>query len=192
MQMLVALLLLFAGPATAATITVEPQPGGKPAVIAVEGELRFEDIETFRFRVAKLSHAVVGFGSNGGNLLAGIRIGEIIHHKGYLTVVPSRTRCASACAIAWLGGARRFMGEDALIGFHAAYQGDGIRQSEAATANAILGAYLNRIGLPERANIYITMAAPNAMTWLTSEAAAKYGIEVRSLPDDTHRSMKGK
>jgi hypothetical protein len=149
MQMLVALLLLFAGPATAATITVEPQPGGKPAVIAVEGELRFEDIETFRFRVAKLSHAVVGFGSNGGNLLAGIRIGEIIHHKGYLTVVPS----PSACAIAWLGGAWRFMGEDALIGFHAAYQGDGIRQSDAATANAILGAYLNRIGLPDLADV---------------------------------------
>jgi hypothetical protein len=73
------------------------------------------------------------------------------------------------------------MGESALIGFHAAYQGDGIGQREAATANAILGAYLNRIGLPERAIIYFTMAAPNAMTWLTSEAAAKYGIEVRSL-----------
>jgi hypothetical protein len=188
--MLVALLLLFAGSAAAATITVVPQDGDTPAVVAVRGVLRFEDIETFRYKVAKLSNAVVGFRSDGGSLLAGVRIGEIIRHKGFVTVAPSGTRCASACAIAWLGGVQRFMGDPTLVGFHAAYGGDRIGPNRASTANAILGAYLNKLGLPESAIIYITMAAPDSMTWLTLQAAAKYGIEVRSFPNTTPRASR--
>jgi len=75
------------------------------------------------------------------------------------------------------------MGEPALIGFHAAYRDDGSGPTEAGAANAILGAYLNSIGLPESAIVYITAAAPTSMTWLTLQEAAKYGIEVRPLPN---------
>jgi hypothetical protein len=59
MRTLIVLLLVFAAPATAATIIVTPQTGDKPAVVAVEGVLRDEDIADFRFKVAKLSNAVV-------------------------------------------------------------------------------------------------------------------------------------
>jgi hypothetical protein len=125
MRSLIALLLLFARPAAAATITVSPQEGDAPALVRVQGTLKTDDIEAFRFRVAKLSKVVVAFESEGGSLLAGIRIGEIIRMKGFATVVPTGARCASACAIAWLGGAQRLIGEPALIGFHAAYKDDG-------------------------------------------------------------------
>jgi hypothetical protein len=117
--------------------------------------------------------------SDGGSLLAGIRIGEIIRLKGFVTVVANGARCASACATAWLGGVRRFMGEQVRIGFHAAYRSD--TTSESGMGNAVLGAYLNSIGLPETAVAYVTMAAPKSMTWLTLEEAAKYGIDVRPL-----------
>jgi hypothetical protein len=176
LRTLIVLLLVLASPATAATITVTPQTGDTPAVVMVQGDLRDEDIDDFRFKVAKLSSAVVALESDGGSLLAGIRIGEIIRLKGFVTVVANGARCASACATAWLGGVRRFMGEQARIGFHAAYRSD--TTSESGMGNAVLGAYLNSIGLSEAAVAYVTMADPNSMTWLTLEEAAKYGIDV--------------
>src|SRR5262249_842826 len=136
---------MLAGPATASTISISGPEGDTPAVVTVQGLLKSEDIEVFRFRVARLSKAIVAFESDGGSLIAGIRIGELIRMKGFYTVVPSGARCASACAIAWLGGAQRFMGEPALVGFHAAYRNDGTGPTEAGAANAILGAYLNAI-----------------------------------------------
>jgi hypothetical protein len=50
-----------------------------------------------------------------------------------------------------------------------------------AWGTAVLGAYLNSIGLSEAAVAYVTMAAPNSMTWLTLQEAARYGIDVRPL-----------
>jgi hypothetical protein len=180
---MIVLVLVLAAPATAATITVTPPIGDTPAVVQVQGVLQSEDIEAFRFKVARLSKAVVAFESEGGSLLAGIRIGELIRMKGFVTVVAAGARCASACAIAWLGGVQRFMGEPALVGFHAAYRDDGTGPTEVGSANAILGAYLSTIGLSESAIYYVTMAAPSSMTWLTLQEAAKHGIEVRPLPN---------
>jgi hypothetical protein len=181
MRFLIALLLLFAAPASAATITVVPAKGNTPAVVGVQGMLRSEDIEEFRLNIANLSNAVVAFESDGGHLLAGIKIGEMIRLRGFATLVPPGARCASACAIAWLGGVQRFMGEPALVGFHAAYREGPTGKAETGMGNALLGAYLNSLGLSEAAIAYITMAAPNEMTWLTLQEAARHGIEVRSL-----------
>jgi hypothetical protein len=59
-------------------------------------------------------------------LVAGIDIGKAIRLKDFETAVVSnknsKTICASACALAWLGGTRRFMSATARIGFHAAYE----------------------------------------------------------------------
>jgi hypothetical protein len=189
MRFLIALLLVFAAPANAATITVEPASGNTPAVVGVQGILRSEDIEEFRLKIRNLSTALVAFESDGGHLLAGIRIGEMIRLRGLATLVPPGARCASACAIAWLGGVQRFMGDPALIGFHAAYHEGATGIAESGMGNAVLGAYLNSLGLSEGAIAYITMAAPNEMTWLTLQEAAKHGIEVRSLQANAATSV---
>jgi hypothetical protein len=44
----------------------------------------------------------VAFESDGGSRQAGIRMGEFIRQRGFVTVVPTGARCESACAIAWL------------------------------------------------------------------------------------------
>ena len=51
MRTLIVLLLVLGAPATAATITVTPQNGDKPAVVTVQGVLRDEDIDDFRFKM---------------------------------------------------------------------------------------------------------------------------------------------
>ena len=48
--------------------------------------------------------------------------------------------------------------------------------------NALVGSYLTKIGLPDNALIYITMAAPTEMTWLNFRDAEQIGIDVAPWP----------
>jgi hypothetical protein len=180
---IIALWLLASTGVEAAQIAVRPLDNGS-TLVAIEGELDLADIDTFRTRTESLpvGRARVEFSSKGGSLLAGIRIGSLIRTKKFNTVVPDGAQCASACALAWLGGTRRLIGEYASVGFHAAYIVKTGALSESGPGNAILGAYLNQLGLSEKAILYITHAAPTSMQWMSMEEAAEYGITVAKLP----------
>jgi len=169
--------------AQAADIVVKPLEGGS-TLIAIDGELELSDIDSFRAKAEPLplGRTTVEFRSKGGRLLAGIRIGAQIRAKRFNTVVPDGAQCASACALAWLGGVRRFVGEDSSVGFHTAYILKTAGPAESGPGNAILGAYLNQIGLSEEAILYITHAAPTSVQWMSLEEAAEYGIVVAKLP----------
>jgi hypothetical protein len=149
--------------------------------ILINGEFEAGDEKKFANLAMSISDAIVVFNSVGGNLVTGIEIGKAIRLKGFDTLVPSHTRCASACALAWLGGQIRATSDGALIGFHAAFD----RESGEVTAagNAVIGAYLSQLGLPTSAVIYITSPAPEEIRWLTVADARKYGIEVTILND---------
>ena len=166
----------------AAEISVTPAGSDRPAVLTIRGNLARGDGNEFQKRAGFLSRALVVLSSNGGDLVSGIQIGETIRLKNFATVVPANAVCASACALAWLGGTTRFMGADSRIGFHSAYNASSGR--ETGVGNALLGAYLNKIGLPYSAVIYITKAAPDAMTWLSISSAKQIGIDVKLLTND--------
>jgi hypothetical protein len=166
-------------PACPATINLTPtDSGGEQAIVTVLGPFVQGDIEQFRAAIANVSRGLVVFSSDGGNLVAGLEIGTMLRLKGLATLVPDGERCASACAIAWLGGTTRYMGATAQIGFHGAYVlKDGVT-SETSSGNALVGAYFNRIGLPDRAIVYLTQAAPDSLAMLNIQDAAKLGIDV--------------
>ncbi len=173
--------LLALARADAANIELKRMDAGN-AVILIAGDLELGDIAQFQTKVANISKATIAFQSDGGSLLAGIRIGTLIRSKNFVTIVPDGGQCASACAVAWLGGVQRFMGTGARVGFHAAYVIKAGTTSESGPGNAVLGAYLNQLGLREEAIIYITQAAPNSMRWLSMEEAGQRGIDVALLP----------
>jgi hypothetical protein len=178
-----ALMVLLLVPQAAAAANIEvKQVDAAAALVLIEGDLELGDIEAFRNKVGAVSKATVAFRSDGGSLLAGIRIGMMIRVKNFTTIVPDAAQCASACAVAWLGGAHRFMGVGSKVGFHAAYVQKAGGPTESGPGNAVLGAYLDQIGLPEDAIVYITQAAPSSMKWLNMEEAAQHGIEVALLP----------
>jgi len=167
---------LLAGPVWSAQILVSP--AAKTATqVTIRGELDLGDALTFLRKTGEMKDAVVVLQSPGGNTAAGISIGRAIRQKGFLTLVPSSASCASACALAWLGGARRFMGEGAQVGFHAAYTLSGGRARRSASGNAALVKYVNGLDLPPQAIAYITSAPPERMYWLTLPAARAVGIE---------------
>src|SRR5215510_15655613 len=182
----IASILFVTTPAVAATVTVRPETPDRPIVVVVEGPLAAFDEDQFAAKTAPLSSAFVAFSSDGGSLVAGLRIGEAIRRKRFSTIVPDGRRCASACALAWLGGVERFIGTSGKISFHAAYDA---ASDESGVGTAVVDAYLSKIGLPYEAVIYITQAASNEMTWLNMSDAAQRGIRVTLLSSLAKETM---
>jgi hypothetical protein len=147
---------------------------GPTPVILVAGDFSFGDGERFQRIAATLPKATVAFDSPGGNLLAGLKIGETMRAKGYSSLVPDGSVCASSCAIAWLGGAKRYLGITGRLGFHAASGEDGV----SAPGNALVGAYMARLGLSQDAVFALTAASPYEIAWLDFAGAKQLGIAV--------------
>ena len=168
----VGLAAMAASPACAAQFGISrtaPTP-----VILVAGDFAYGDGERFQRIAATLPKATVAFDSPGGNLLAGLKIGETMRAKGYSSLVPDGSVCASACAIAWLGGAKRYLGVTGRLGFHAASGEDGV----SAPGNALVGAYMARLGLSQDAVFALTAASPYDIAWLDFSSAKQLGIAV--------------
>jgi hypothetical protein len=162
--------------ATAATITIASQ--GPPAWVHVVGTFEYADGKRFEATTSAVQSAIVVFQSDGGNAQAGIDIGRTIRAKKFTTL--AWHECASACGVAWLGGAKRMMFIDTHLGCHAAYRrGDG---SESGAANAVVGGYLRELGLSDDAIYFLTEAPPRSMNWLTLADARKYSIDVELVP----------
>ena len=179
---LTALLASVAWPCHAASIEVYQ------ATITIDGDIDFGDFETFQSKTRALSQATVTLRSNGGKLVPAIKIGETIRQKGFATYV--HEYCASACTFMWLAGTQRYMATTAQIGFHAAY--DDRTGQEGGMANAIVGAYLTKLGLPYEAVIYATVAAPDSMRYLTVADAKRVGIDVNIINTEPASAYKPK
>jgi hypothetical protein len=166
-------------PSSAATITADDSRD--VAIIRVRGELNLGDEDRFLDLALARRTAIVTFDSPGGNLKAGIEIGKFIRLRNYTTIVSHAAVCASACALAWLGGGKRVMSSRANVGFHAAYMSSGSGHEVTGSGNALVGAYLSKLGFTSPAIVYITSAAPNEMNWLTAERASMVGLDVDVL-----------
>jgi hypothetical protein len=176
---LAASFLTIALPSYAAELTAEG------TAITLRGLIGPGDGDTFKVKAELFpDKATVVLNSPGGNLLAAFAIGEYIRIRGWSTYVSDE--CDSACALIWLGGAQRLMTRDAKIGFHAA----SINGQKTGFGNVALGAYLNRIGLSDRAAIYATQSGPDAITYLTPGDAKRVGIEVSVVEPEAHGPAK--
>jgi len=150
-------------------------------VVTFYGEIETTDAAMFDALTPDCNGGGVLLKSDGGAVMAGLRIGELIREKGLETAVSWDARCASACALAWLGGTRRQMFATSLVGFHAAYVVKGTSAVESGFGNALVGAYLARLGLPTSAIIFMTSAEPTSMNWLDYREASSLGIDLSLL-----------
>lgn len=173
----------------ASEIVIKSNTSGVP-IVSVTGQFEFGDEKKFVTQVLNLANAIIEFDSPGGSLQAGIEIGRAIRLKGFTTSVRAHSICASACGFAWLGGTRREVQEGASVGFHAAYTMEAGVAKETGVGNAVLGSYLNQLGLTQRAIEYATIASPESMTWLTEEDGQALGIEFSIVAARTQNETK--
>jgi hypothetical protein len=164
--------------AKAAQIFSNVGPDGSCA-ITFYGDIKPGDETVFNALTPDCKAGGVLLKSDGGSLAAGLRIGELIREKGLETAVAFDARCASACALAWLGGSKRYMSTSSWIGFHAAYTVNDLGSAnESGLGNALVGAYMTTLGLPKSAVIFAASARPDEMNWLTASHALQIGIDV--------------
>jgi hypothetical protein len=147
--------------------------------VDVIGKIDDGDFETFKEKTDQIgaSHpkrqVIVTLVSYGGLVGPAMQIGELIRQTGMATFVPGERTCASACALIWVAGFPRFVGDTPQIGFHAAYDQD--TGQAAGSGNAIMGAYLRSLGFGYQAIHFMTHKDSKNLEWLTPDAAKEVG-----------------
>ena len=109
---------------------------------------------------AKLSRNIF-FHSPGGDLIAGMKLGEMIRKAGYNTYIGrsilleggsmdvysyNEAHCASACAYAFLGGVTRFYSKKDKYGLHRFGSTKKLSTDEAQIITSLIAAYIERMG----------------------------------------------
>jgi hypothetical protein len=143
-------------------------------VVWIKGEIDQYDYSRFYDAVRGIppGGAPVNLDSPGGNVQAGLDIGNYIHGYGFSTKVHSGSFCTSICAAIWLAGTRRFIEAGAYIGFHSTSVGE--ERSE--RANQAMREYYQNMGLRKDTIDVLLSYDPKTINWLTVEMAKVLGI----------------
>ncbi|MEF2549227.1 PAN domain-containing protein [Aurantimonas sp. E1-2-R+4] len=127
--------VLWSSHSSAEIDLISDQTADGTRFIIVEGEFE-ADYRTDKLVEAVRNHnpKVMGFNSPGGNLYSAMAVGRTIRSLGLDTIQPRSSECASACALAFLGGVQRFA-EPGSIGVHqSSFSGTDWSPDEAVSA----------------------------------------------------------
>src|SRR6187549_630327 len=108
-RFLAAVITVISASASTADVSVEPPAPGWPTRISISGLLNWDNADQFIQKAEGVSNAVVLLNSEGGDLLAGLSIGDLIRAKKFATAVKKDGACASVCGFVWLSGVQRFL-----------------------------------------------------------------------------------
>lgn len=179
----------------------------KRAVYAIEGEIVEGDAAKFEQLLQEIppvgENYEVYLHSPGGRLTEGIKLGLLFRKYGLWTSVGQLVKddnsrlpipadsalCASACAIAFLGGKNRSLGENDKLGFHQFFDSSGLEKTiltyekrEEISAlsqimSALLANYIVQLGdIDPEILILNSIVPPNDMYWLTLQEASDLNI----------------
>ena len=142
------------------------------------GTINDEDFKTFKEKTDQINpigaghfkkQVVVTLVSYGGSIHPALQIGDLIRKRGLSTFVPGDRTCTSACALIWLAGVPRTVGDTPQIGFHAAY--DRTSGREVGSTNAVVGVYLRDLGVGYKAIVFMTSTCRILATWCSAMPA---------------------
>ncbi|MDQ0318978.1 hypothetical protein QO002_001116 [Pararhizobium capsulatum DSM 1112] len=166
-----------------AAVSIQRLPiDGGGSVLVVRGEFEFTDDPAALANEAKASGArVVTFDSNGGNIHAAMAFGRAIRSLGLETIQIRSAQCASACALAFVGGVTR-TAEPGSIGVHqSSFSGDAQIDGQSAVAavqamTADIMTYLVEMGVdPKLLQLSLSVESSD-MRYLTSSEMTQFSV----------------
>jgi hypothetical protein len=149
---------------------------GRTALL-VTGVIGPGSYEEFRAAVARSTPELVVIDGPGGVLGEALLIGEEVRRRHLSTLVSSHRSCASACAVVFLSGRTRYVGDGAVVGLHSASFADGRADPE---ATAVMADYLREVGVPSATLRRMSHTAPSDIRWLTAAEKKAMGIRTYS------------
>ncbi len=158
--------------------------------VMAKGAIEWNDMEkldNFLSTLPSKKHTAIYFDSPGGNLGGGIKLGKYFHNNRIKTVIQGDKICASACALAFLGGTDRngnkWMSTTTTshLGFHAFRNANDIRYSNAneiqKTVAEILK-YGQYVGASMEIFIHNFTTSSDNMYWFSTQETLSLGIKV--------------
>jgi hypothetical protein len=187
----------LAGRAAALEFRTHPNAASMPAVTAIlaVGDIEEGDVERlsdFLSGVEIRRNVAIYLASPGGSLYEGMRLGMFFKENRIKTVVEGGEICASACALAFLGGRDnqgrpwRSSSSNSLLGFHAFASADSSLQDENETEMVVshVLAYGREVDAPLELLILNFATPSNTMYWLDQDEICSLGIKLWDLPGD--------
>jgi hypothetical protein len=104
-------------PARALEYLADATPDGKPHILVTGEFMQNEDLDRFERLVATTGAENVTFNSPGGSVYTAMELGRTIRRLDLGTIAVRQLECASACALAFLGGTMRYA-QPGSIGVH--------------------------------------------------------------------------
>lgn len=172
--------------------------------IVIEGEFEPGLADRFeRFMESEHPEAfTVALNSPGGSLIEGIKLGSLFRryelwtsverqlpYNGSYAEFDTNAICASACAIAFLGGKLRFLANDQQLGFHQFYRAKSATNliedyleeqdisGDSQLMSALLVSYLSELGdIDLNLMLLAANTPPDEMYWVSLEEAAELNI----------------
>jgi hypothetical protein len=189
----------FAQPASAIEISKHEKDSAEINAIQLKG--RIDEGDTFDLQayisgLPKKSRITVYLNSPGGNLAEGMRLGRFFFEHKIETVIETKTACASACALAFLGGRDPETGKplrtkaaNSGLGFHSftrdfdkdkKYTADDLKIVVQRTQSTVyvVADYLKAIGADMDVIRLMLKAQANEMNFLSNDDALALNIRV--------------
>ena len=158
--------------------------------IYATGELSDGDtikLETYLRTLPVKQHIAVYLDSPGGSLFEGMALGLFFRKMQIKTVIEGGKMCASACALAFLGGTDnkgqiwRSSSDNSLLGFHAFYSSE--EQMDSNTVQQIVGSmliYAQQVEAPLETLIAGFLTPSEEMYYLSEGEICALGIKLWS------------
>ena len=158
--------------------------------IMATGNIQYDDVEKLDYYLSKLphkKHTAIYFDSPGGSLSGGIRLGKYFKNNKIKTVIEKSKMCASACAIAFLGGTdykgKKWMSSTtkSLLGFHAFSNNDGTKYSSSDETQQVVAEILKYgqyVNAPMEIIIKNFSTPSSSMYWFSTHELLRLGIKV--------------
>lgn len=165
------------------------------AIMAI-GEIKHNDAEKLDRYLSKLPYkknTAIYFDSPGGNLYDGMRLGEYFKKHRIKTVIQGYKICASACALAFLGGTDRngnkWMSSTTTskLGFHAFSNADGTKYANSDNtqkAVADILTYGEYVGASMKIFIKQFSTPSNDIYWFSTQEELNFGIKVWDIENE--------
>lgn len=167
--------------------------------VAAQGEITADTPAAFLAFLATSGKPYhIALHSLGGDLLAGIKLGELIRETGATTMIAETIQetglglehiettvpgiCASACAFAFMGGVERLVSDEDRLGVHQFYSANdeavGSELVQALVGLTLIHAL--RMGIDAGVIVAASGTSPNSIHWFDREEIVAFGLDTSS------------